>query len=327
MNAELLHRLRSASGGFLTWDEVGQDGMGADLDEIERLGFLVERHPILGVSYRGPSPRLCPDQIEWRIDTKVVGRRVAVWNRVASTNDLATAAAGSIANDGLVILAEEQTRGRGRRGRAWQAPPRSCVLMSVLLFPSGPIAGSSWLTALGAVAAAEVVEAETGLPARIKWPNDVRIEGRKIAGVLVERNSGVVIGLGLNVMIGLEDFPEALRTTATSLQILTAEVHDRSEIARALIRRLDHHYVIGQNQGTEVLAKAWRDRLEPIGRDVSIVTRSGTITGRLVDADLVRGLHVVTGDGQDTWIGHPEVIDIDGDSGPILNAGSTRTAS
>ena len=111
-----------------------------DLDELEAFGFAIERHPYRGVAYRGPAERLCPDQIEYGLGTRRVGRRVAVWNRVASTNDLAARAAASPANEGLVVLAEEQTAGRGRRGRTWTAPPGSSVLMSVLLFPPGPLA-------------------------------------------------------------------------------------------------------------------------------------------------------------------------------------------
>src|SRR5262249_9429163 len=148
---------------------------------------------------------------------------------------LAARAAHSTANEGLVILAEEQTAGRGRRGRAWTAPPRSSILMSVLLFPEGPLAEPAWLTALGALAVAEVVTAWTGFDARIKWPNDVRVAGKKIAGVLVERGAAAVIGIGVNANLSPEDFPEELRQTATSLRTLTGQRVDRSELARDLI--------------------------------------------------------------------------------------------
>ena len=139
--------------------------MNAELDALASFGFGIDRHPDRGAAYLGPATRLCPDQIEHGLSTRRIGRRIAVWERVSSTNDLAASASGSIGNDGLVILADEQTAGRGRRGRSWSSPPRSSILMSVLLFPTSrldPLGADAalapaWLTALGAVATAEVV--------------------------------------------------------------------------------------------------------------------------------------------------------------------------
>src|SRR5438552_12882288 len=197
LNIPLLERLRAAGENFVPLDELGadRDQVRGDLNALAAFGFGIERHPYRGVAYVGPAERLCPDQIEHELGTRWIGRRIAVWSRVSSTNDLAARAGGCTSNDGLVILAEEQTAGRGRRGRSWTAPPRSSILMSVVLFPPPELAparpaaafGCAWLTALGAVATAEVVSAWTGRDATIKWPNDVRVDGRKIAGILVER--------------------------------------------------------------------------------------------------------------------------------------------
>ncbi len=258
LNMPILERLRAAGGEYVPLGELasGVDAVHEALDALVAFGFGIERHPYLGAAYTAPAERLCPDQIEHRLDTRFVGRRVAVWNRVASTNDLAAAAGASVANNGLVVLAEEQTAGRGRRGRSWIAPPRSSILMSVVLFPPSCLAAPghetvalpAWLTALGAVATAEVVAAWTGRAATIKWPNDVRIGGLKIAGILVERALGpsflapsrwrpagpehpcaAVVGVGLNVNITHDVFPADLRRLRLRL---------RSSAARSLIVRL-----------------------------------------------------------------------------------------
>ncbi len=305
LNIALLDRLRAAAGEFIPLDELAPDPerARADLDALGSFGFAIERHPYRGASYAGPAERLCPDQIEHELSTTRVGRRVAVWSRVSSTNDLAARAAGSASNDGLVILAEEQTAGRGRRGRLWSAPPRTSILMSVLLFPPraldpiGPDANAdgAWLTALGAVAAAEVVSAWIGREAAIKWPNDVRVDGRKIAGILVERPSSdgraAVIGIGLNVNIDREDLPADLRAAATSIRIERGGDHvDRSEVARDLIRQLDHWYEAVRSLGCGALTPPWRDRHEQLGQVVRVATSTGCRTGRLVDLDLRLGL-------------------------------------
>jgi BirA family transcriptional regulator, biotin operon repressor / biotin---[acetyl-CoA-carboxylase] ligase len=293
MNMTLLHRLREAGGGFIPLASL--DGIATDLDELEAFGFELERHPYHGVAYRGPSPRLCPDQIEWELGTNVIGRRVAVWSRVTSTNDLAARASSSLANEGLVVLAEEQTSGRGRRGRAWSAPASSSILMSVLLFPPTSIDDPAWLTILGAVAVAEVVAGFDGIDARIKWPNDVRVERRKLAGILVERGQGTVLGIGLNVNV--EEFPEELRESATSLRKLIGRPLDRSEIARALIQRLDFHYTRAISSGSDSLNDHYRKRSEHLGHEVEVTTATETITARLVDLDLRTGLKLQLADG------------------------------
>ncbi len=290
MNIALLRQIRDAAGGFVAVDRLV--GSPADLDELQAFGFVFERHPYQGVAYRGPSPRLCPDQIEWELGTKVVGRRVAVWNRVESTNDLAAKAAISQANDGLVILAEEQTKGRGRRGRSWASPPGSSILMSVLLFPSPVLDDLGWLTALGAVAVAEVVAELVGVEARIKWPNDVRVEGKKLAGILVERGQGTVLGIGVNVNV--EDFPADLLDSATSLQRLSGRPFDRSEVARSLIQRLDFHHSRAVEAGPGSLDEPYRQKSEHLGHQVEVSTAHGFVEGRLVGLDLRSGLRVET---------------------------------
>jgi BirA family biotin operon repressor/biotin-[acetyl-CoA-carboxylase] ligase len=282
----------------------------ADLDELEGFGFAIERHPYWGAAYRGPADRLCPDQIEADLRTRSIGRRIAVWNRVASTNDIAVRAAASTANEGFVVLAEEQSAGRGRRGRTWVAPPRSSILMSVLLFPPRALAETAWLTALGAVAAAEVVAAWTGPGAEItiKWPNDVRAGGRKIAGVLVERGQGAVIGIGLNANLDPDGLPTDLRAAVTSLSLVTGRVIDRSELARMLIQRLDTWYELGRAAGPESLNHAWRNRCEHLGQTVTVTTPHGLAHGRLDDVHIRNGLRLATADGRQRLIPIPEVL-------------------
>lgn len=206
-----------------------------------------------------------------------------------STNDLAARAGSALANDGLVVLAEEQSAGRGQRGRSWTAPSGSSILMSILVFPPAaltsaqldPHAGSAWLTAMAALVTAEIVTEWTSREARIKWPNDVRVEGRKIAGILVERvlrplrgtgsgrqhdagTQAVVIGVGLNVNIALDAFPPELQSSATSVAVLNGgQPVDRSALARALVQRFDACYERIVESGPGVLSDASHPQRAP----------------------------------------------------------------
>jgi BirA family biotin operon repressor/biotin-[acetyl-CoA-carboxylase] ligase len=323
LNIPLLDRLRAASGDYIPLGELGPDleRVRDELDALLSFGFGIEQHPYRGAAYHGPAERLCPDQIEHGLRTRWIGRRIAVWNRVTSTNDLAARAGTSATNDGLVILAEEQTAGRGRPGRSWTAPARSSLLMSVVLFPPARLApaepeaafGWAWLTVLAAIAAAEVVVSWTGRDARIKWPNDVRVSGRKIAGILVERTPapgqpatarkgapasepgwGAVIGIGLNANLSRDGFPPELAARATSLQIeRRGEPVDRSELARDLIGRLDHWYDLSRSRGAHTLNTPWCARSEHLGRIVRVATPSASLIGRLIDLDVRLGLTLV----------------------------------
>lgn len=301
MNVKLMRRLRAAAGDYVPLAELGGDlnQVRRELDAWEAFGYVLERHPLLGVAYRAASRRLCPDEIEHELGTRWIGARIAVWDRVGSTNDLAArAAALSRSNAGLVVLAEEQTAGRGRRGRRWSSPPRTSILMSVVLDPPDPIDTVGFLTALGAVAVAEVVEAWTNQTARIKWPNDVRVDRQKVAGILVERSGATVLGIGLNVLTQNDQFPSELADSVTSLALLRdgrapgqdrLPELDRSSIARALIQAIDAWYDRGLLQGPRVVHQAWSQRCEALGRLIRIRTLDGEIEGTLLAADLDEG--------------------------------------
>ena len=123
---------------------------------------------------------------EWHLETRQIGRRVRVYERLESTNTQAALFADDPSNHGLVIMAEEQTSGRGQQGRSWQAPAGKAVLMSVVVFPPPPLRRPALLTAWAAVSVCELIRQATGFQAKIKWPNDVLIRGRKVCGILIE---------------------------------------------------------------------------------------------------------------------------------------------
>jgi len=153
----------------------------------------------------------------WNLPTRRLGRQTIVFNQLDSTNTFAAPLADDPANDGLVVVAREQTAGRGQYGRVWQAPPGSSVLMSVLLFPPAPLRRPALLTAWAAVSVCETILQLAKLQAKIKWPNDVLIHGKKVCGILIEQRTGAsaefplatVVGVGLNITQSAEMFAQA----------------------------------------------------------------------------------------------------------------------
>ncbi len=210
---------------------------------------------------------------EWQLPTRYLGRRVWLFERVGSTNTLALALAEDSRQDGLVVLAREQTAGRGQYGRAWLAPAGSSVLMSVVWFPPPPLRRPALQTAWAAVSVCRLLQHVVGRRAHIKWPNDVLVSGRKICGILLEqRASGAglasVAGIGLNVSQSREMLAAAGLPEATSLAILTGQILDWRTIARQLIAILDEAYA-GLHEGDlGSLEEDWKRRLGLFGKPV-----------------------------------------------------------
>ena len=171
----------------------------------------------------------------------VIGRAVQVFAEVDSTNDVVTRAGRLGAEEGLTVFAESQRAGRGRQGRRWSSAPGLGLWFSVLLRPPRGTAGPMALLAAAAVARA--VEETVGQPVGVKWPNDVLLDGRKVAGVLIETTDGlVVVGVGVNANHRAEDFPPELRSRAGSLALSLGRPVDRVALAGRLLAHLDGFY-------------------------------------------------------------------------------------
>ena len=225
-----------------------------------------------------------------------------------STNvDLAErAGAAATAAGATVLVAEHQTAGRGRRGRSWQAPARAALTLSVLVRPVVPAERWSWLPLLAGVAVAEAVERTTGVQARLKWPNDVVVDDRKLAGVLLERvesrpGPAAVIGVGLNVSLRREELPVP---TASSLLLETGAAVDRQPLLLAVLRTLEALYLAWSETAGDPLAglqASYVRRSATVGRSVRVALPDGSsLSGSAESVDSAGRLVVATGTGRRT---------------------------
>lgn len=239
-----------------------------------------------------------------------VGRGIIVMPEVDSTNTYAleriAAETGPVA-DGVVVFAERQTAGRGRLGRAWHSPTGASLLFTVILWEPG--AGRSalgWMMA-AAVAVVRGIEATTDVSPAIRWPNDVCLNGRKLAGILVEtrkhaarRDAGaspgqaeglaVAIGIGVNCLQHAAHFPDEIRAAATSLELATSRPVDRTVVARGILEALDAILCDGGEAGDARLAASWAQHSEDIGTRVTLVRGGERFTGRILDMEPSQGL-------------------------------------
>jgi BirA family biotin operon repressor/biotin-[acetyl-CoA-carboxylase] ligase len=229
----------------------------------------------------------------------------------ASTNADVAAAARSGAPEGLVVVAEVQTAGRGRLDRTWSAPPRSALTFSVLLRPVDvPRQRWGWLSLLSGLAVTDALSAVADLPAAVKWPNDVLVADRKIAGVLAEVvGSAVVVGIGLNVSLHQEELPVA---TATSMLIAGASTTDRDTVLRAVLRALARRYGQWRSPaGAGDLPVDYRAASATIGQRVRVELPGGSpLTGEAVTVDDDGRLVVRASDGTLTAVGAGDVVHV-----------------
>lgn len=234
-------------------------------------------------------------------------RAAGLWQRIdvvgstGSTNADLAAAARDGALGGTVLVADHQSAGRGRLGRTWTAPPGSGVAISVLLRPEVALERWTWLPLLAGVAVSDALRQTTGLPADVKWPNDVLVGDRKLCGVLAERvetptGPAVVLGMGINVHLGADELPVP---TATSVDLARAELGaggvpvSRTAVASSVLRCLERDLrrweeVSAVAEGDpDAVAVAYRERCSTLGRQVRVSLSDGSVlegTARDVDA-------------------------------------------
>ena len=220
-----------------------------------------------------------------------LGHTVLVEAETGSTNDELRGRAEAGAPEGLVLVAEAQTRGRGRLGRQWVSPAGKNLLMSVLLRPRWSAEHSFRITLLAGVAVSETLKKLYGLEPRIKWPNDVLIRDRKLCGILAEMKATaaevdyIVLGIGVNLNLRPEELPEELRASATSVGAELGRPIAREEFARSLLEALEARYLsLEQGRWLEVL-EAWHRWAAIQGQEVTVETGSGLIHGPVQGVD------------------------------------------
>ena len=279
---------------------AGTDELAGALRDLHEQGFVVESRPAYGVRLVRPI-KLSAALIERDLDTRRVGRSVICFDRVNSTNDVAMDSARQGETDGLVVLAEEQRRGRGRQGRRWISPPGANILLSVLLLEPRRAGLCDTATIAAGLAVAEGIEDAAALRTGLKWPNDVLLDGEKVAGVLVETRPAaahlaVVIGVGINV--NASPAGDEVDRPATSLACHLGRPVERTDVVRAVLRRLDSRLASPPDAPClDELHEAWIARCAMINERITARCDGVCYTGRVVDVSPMHGLTLSCDDG------------------------------
>ncbi len=240
--------------------------------------------------------------ITGKLDTKFIGKKVIYYPQLSSTMDLARSEARKGAGEGTVILADEQTSGRGRVKRSWLTPPGN-IALSVILYPD--VSYLPYLIMIASLAVVHAVESVTGLKAVIKWPNDILIDGKKVCGILIEneisgeKKTRAIIGIGINVNLGGFQVKDS-SIPVTSLEKEINRTVAKIDLVKNLLEDMERLYLKLPN-GEDIFQR-WQDRLVTLGKRVVVQTGSETLTGLAESVDTTGALMLKLDDGSLTSI-------------------------
>lgn len=312
----ILRLFRETSTGFLSGAEisrtlgVSRTAVWKQIETLREMGYTVEAIPSKGYRLLQSPDVLLAEELRCGSTGQVIGREVQILQTTDSTNLQAMALGDSGAPEGLVVIADQQTAGRGRLGRSWISPGGVNLYLSVLLRPPILPAAAPQLTFLSAVAVCRTIEEIADLQPQVKWPNDILLGGRKVAGLLNEMSSEtdrvhhVVLGIGVNLNMERQDLPTQLRYPATSVAIEAGRSVSRLEFARTLLRCLDDLYAAYLKDGGRPLLTAWEAYCDWTGQMIEVDCQQHLIKGLMLGLDEDGALLVKTATGVERiWAG------------------------
>ena len=306
MRIEILRLLRQNPGEYVSGEHISQlfsvsrTAVWKHIRGLRQEGYFIESHPRLGYCLRQIPDRLLPEEISSHLKTRSIGKSIFYQASTASTNDEAKRLANTGCIDGTIVLSEEQQKGKGRLSRGWFSPFGKGIWLSIVLRPSFRPQDAPKCTLMAAVALYRAIKKVTPISCGIKWPNDILIQGKKLAGILTEMSAEIdavnylVIGMGINVNIRSGEFPDDLAQMATSLAEQVGSPVPRLTLLVALLEELDacYHHVL--NKGFEDVLAEWRTYSITLGQEVNVIGIDKTFVGRALDIDEEGALLVQT---------------------------------
>lgn len=276
---------------------VSRTAVWKHIRNLRQSGYVIDAVPSRGYQLMQSPDVLMPESIQAGLDCRRIGRRVRCFDETDSTNLQACRLGDEGDVDGLVVIADRQSSGKGRMGRRWESPGGVNLYASILLRPPILPFEAPKLTFLSAVAVCRAIIRCTGLQPTVKWPNDILLNGGKVAGLLNEMSSEtdqvhyVVLGIGVNLNMRADQFPDDLRYPATSLAIVAGKAVSRLDFTRVLLQEVDALYQIYLERGSAPILSAWTELCTMTGQAVQVDCNeykiTGTMTGLAEDGALL----------------------------------------
>jgi BirA family biotin operon repressor/biotin-[acetyl-CoA-carboxylase] ligase len=294
---EILKAFNAHPGRFISGEELSQTcgcsrtAVWKHIEELRREGYQFEAVRRAGYRLIAAPDRISAEEILAGLTTERIGRTIYAHDTVPSTQLLAHEAASKGAPEGTIVIAEQQTGGKGRLGRSWHSPKGTGIWMSLIIRPAIPLPKTPQITLLTAVTVAKAMKQAVDVPVLIKWPNDIFIEDKKVCGILTELNAEadrvnyLVIGIGINVNSVESDFPAELLPVATSLRIASGKPIKRASLIQTFCRLFEEEYDHYLRYGFDRVKQEWEENSYSIGKWVTVRTLHSALEGRALGLD------------------------------------------
>ena len=272
--------------------------------ELRRWEFQIQSERGKGYKLVESPDFILPGEIKKNLKSKIFGKKIYSYRKVGSTNLLGFRLAETGSEEGTLIVADEQTKGKGRMGRSWYSPPRLGLWMSLILRPRIPPFKAPGLSICAGLALAQTIKEMTGIEAKIKWPNDCLIDGKKVGGILLElsaeldRINFVIVGIGVNVNHSAKDFPRNLSQTATSMKIKLGKDISRLALLTSFLEEFERIYLDFKKKGLSAQREMIKSFSSLLGKKVAVRFGKEKIEGMAENIDENGSLVIKTKKGE-----------------------------
>jgi BirA family biotin operon repressor/biotin-[acetyl-CoA-carboxylase] ligase len=310
MNERILQLFEEHPGDFLSGEELSRrlacsrTAIWKHINSLREAGYEFDSAPRRGYRLIHKPTKLNTAELIGGLTTKVMGRKLYIFDEIDSTQTKAHALVGTGASEGTLVIAETQTSGRGRMGRKWHSPQGKGIWMSLILTPKIPLFYTPQLTLLAAVALCRSIQKVCRVDIGIKWPNDLLIGGKKVSGILLEssgedeRLKYVIAGFGISANLKPDDYPPELRSKATSLAIESGADVNREELIQIFMQEFEDLYALYHEQGFAPIRILWEALSVSLYRPIRTMTPSGYVEGIAESIDHTGALTIRTESGE-----------------------------
>ncbi|MDA7025617.1 biotin--[acetyl-CoA-carboxylase] ligase [Bacillus sp. CLL-7-23] len=297
LRTKLIQLFAEADGEFLSGQKISEElgcsrtAVWKHIEELRKAGYELEAVRKIGYKMKKKPDKISENEIRFGLKTEKMGQVIYFKDSVSSTQKIAHELANNGSPEGTIIVADQQTEGRGRMARVWHSPAGNGIWMSLILRPAIPVQKTPQLTLLAAVAIVQAIEEQTGISPEIKWPNDILVNGKKTVGILTELQAeadqvhSVITGIGINVNQVASDFPDDLKETATSLRIVSGKKIDRAALIQTILLTFEKRYQDYTRHGFQPIKLLWESYALTLNRRLTARTLNGTFHGKSLGID------------------------------------------